>query len=156
MTAMTAATHTSTADGNPTAHPASGTRTTGTRTALWRPGLVTALAAAGATSAVAATASAAGVTFAGPDGSSVPLLGFAQLTAIFGTVGLVLAAALRRWARRPSRTFVTATVALTAVSLVPDAIFGFDPVSATVLMATHLLAAAIVIPVIARRLPIHR
>lgn len=132
------------------------TAATGTRPALWRPGLLAALVAAAATTSVAAAGYAVGVSFATPDGSSIPLLGFAQLTAVFATIGVVLAAALRRWACRPRRTFVTTTVVLTALSLVPDATFGFDAVSAVVLMGAHLLAAAIVVPVVARRLRSHR
>ena len=46
------------------------------------------------------------------------------------------------------------TVGLTALSIVPDLVTaGFDPASRAVLILTHLVAAAIVIPVVARRLP---
>jgi hypothetical protein len=41
---------------------------------------------------------------------------------------------------------------LTALSLVPDAIVDADPATKALLMLTHLVAAAIVIPAIARRL----
>lgn len=126
------------------------------RPALWRPGLLAALGAAAATTVVAVIGHAAGVNFAAPEGTSIPVLGFTQLTVIFAVVGVVLAAALRRWARRARRTFITATVVLTALSLVPDATFGFDAVAAAVLMSAHLLAAAIVIPVVARCLPTYR
>jgi hypothetical protein len=43
-------------------------------------------------------------------------------------------------------------VTLTALSLVPDLIVGATAGSKTVLMLTHLVAAAIAIPVLARRL----
>jgi hypothetical protein len=53
-------------------------------------------------------------------------------------------------ARRPRTVFVRATVVLTALSLVPDALAA--TATKVLLMLTHVVAAAIVIPVIARRL----
>ena len=44
------------------------------------------------------------------------------------------------------------TVALTALSVVPDLTFGFDAASAATLVCLHLTAAAIVVPTLARRL----
>jgi hypothetical protein len=49
--------------------------------------------------------------------------------------------------------FVRITVALTARSLVPDFTMSFDTASRLVLVITHVVAAAIVVPVLARRLP---
>jgi hypothetical protein len=43
-------------------------------------------------------------------------------------------------------------VALTALSLVPDVLADADTSTKAVLMVTHLVAAAIVIPAVARRL----
>ena len=60
--------------------------------------------------------------------------------------------ALRRWARSPRLVFVRTTIALTALSLVPDAIVNASIDTKLTLMVTHLVAAAIVIPVIASRL----
>jgi len=45
-----------------------------------------------------------------------------------------------------------ATVVLTVLSLVPDAIADAGPATRALLMLTHLVAAAIVIPAVARRL----
>ncbi len=59
---------------------------------------------------------------------------------------------LSRTARRPRRTFVRTTVVLTALSLVPDVIADAAPATKALLMLTHLVAAAIVIPAVARRL----
>ncbi|GGU16503.1 hypothetical protein GCM10007979_13550 [Nocardioides albus] len=74
------------------------------------------------------------------------------MTAVFSLIGVAMAAVMARVALRPRRTFVVTTVLLTVLSLVPDLTFGFDAASAVVLMALHVLAAAIVIPVLARRL----
>ena len=43
-------------------------------------------------------------------------------------------------------------VALTALSFVPDLTFGFDTRSAATLITLHTVAAAIVVPTLARRL----
>jgi hypothetical protein len=48
---------------------------------------------------------------------------------------------------------VRVTVALTALSIVPDVIVDADVATRLVLGLTHLIAAAVVVPMIARRLP---
>ncbi len=126
------------------------------RLPVWRHGLGAAVAASAATTAIAAVASGAGVTFAGPDGASIPLLGFAELTMIFSLIAVGIAAVLVRKARKPRSTFVRTCVALLALSCVPDVTFGFDAASAVVLILTHLAAAAIVVPVLAGRLAVSR
>jgi uncharacterized protein DUF6069 len=71
--------------------------------------------------------------------------------------GALLAVALAHWATRPARTFLRATVALTAVSLVFPIIASQTEVSTKVTLAfAHLVAAAIVIPIITRRLSVVR
>lgn len=122
------------------------------RLPVWRHGLAAAVAASVVTTAIAAVASGAGVTFAGPDGAAIPLLGFAQLTMIFSLIAVGIAAVLARRARRPRSTFVRTCVTLLVLSFVPDLTFGFDGASAAVLILTHVAAAAIVVPVLARRL----
>ncbi|WP_109508168.1 DUF6069 family protein [Nocardioides speluncae] len=117
-------------------------------------GLFAAVLASVAAILVGALAMAAGVDFELPDGGeSIPVLGFGTTTMIFSVVGLGLAAALRRWAQHPSRTFVRTAVALTAVSLVPPFLVDANLVTAIALVLTHLVAAAVAIPLIARRLP---
>ena len=59
---------------------------------------------------------------------------------------------MSRKARRPRSTFIRTTVALTVLSLVPDVIADAAPATKALLMLTHLVAAAIVIPAVARRL----
>ncbi|WP_255509920.1 DUF6069 family protein [Micromonospora sp. AP08] len=57
---------------------------------------------------------------------------------------------MSRFARRPRRTFVRTTVALTVLSL--DVIADAGTATKALLMLTHLVAAAIVISAVARRL----
>lgn len=119
--------------------------------AFWRPAAAAAVVAAAAATAVAAIAHAAGVSLA-IEGQQIPLAGFAQLTLIFAAIGIVSAAALRKWAGNPRTVFVRTTVALTALSLVPDVVVNAAVDTKLTLMLTHLVAAAIVIPVVAARL----
>jgi hypothetical protein len=114
-------------------------------------GIAATAAASLATMAVAAAGHAAGISL-DLSGVPIPVTGFGTLTAVFSLVGLVLAAVLSRFARAPRRTFVRTTVALTVLSLVPDVIVDAGPATKALLMLTHLVAAAIVIPAVARRL----
>lgn len=120
---------------------------------LWRSGLTAGVAAAAATVAVAAAAQALGVSLETAPGEAIPVLGFGQLTLVFTIVGVLIARSLRRRAQQPRSTFVKTTVVLTALSLVPDAVLSADAATKATLMLTHLVAAAIVVPVLAARLP---
>jgi hypothetical protein len=141
--AMTATTHTATRIAVPAARtpmlPLIGT------------GLAATVLASAATPIVAAAGLAAGISL-DIGGAPIPVPGFATLTAFFSVIGVVLAAALARWARHPRRTFVRSTVVLTVLSLVPDVIVDAGTATKALLMLTHLVAAAIVIPAVARRL----
>jgi hypothetical protein len=109
------------------------------------------LAAAVATAVVAAGGQAVGISTE-MSGESIPVAGFATLTVIFAAVGLVIAVALRRFARSPRSTWLRTTVALTALSFVPDVLADAAVTTKALLMLTHVVAAAIVIPAVARRL----
>ena len=111
-----------------------------------RAALVSGGVAAVATTAVAAAADAAGVPFA-IDGETIPLLGFAQMTAVGAVIGGVLAALVRR-----RSAFVTLAVVLTALSCVPSVTMLPDAASRSVLVLTHVLAAAIIVPALARQI----
>lgn len=87
-----------------------------------------------------------------PDGEAIPLYALAQLTIVGALLGVAIAAIIVRRSTRPITTFTRVTVALTLASLVPDVIVDTDVATRLVLMATHVIAAAIVIPTIARRL----
>ncbi|WP_327000436.1 DUF6069 family protein [Dactylosporangium sp. NBC_01737] len=125
--------------------------TTSSIAALAGTGAAAAAAASAATMAVAAAGHAAGISL-DLGGAPIPVTGFGMLTAVFSMLGVVIAAALSRFARRPRGTFLRTTVALTVLSLVPDAVAVAEPATKALLMLTHLVAAAIVIPAVARRL----
>ena len=115
------------------------------------PALAAGAVAAVATTAVAAVALAIDVPLE-IAGEPIPLLGFAQLTLVCSILGVLIAKATRRWAARPQTAFVRTTVALTALSLVPDLTADATSATKVTLMLTHLVAAAIVIPRLANRL----
>ncbi|TDE27842.1 hypothetical protein E1295_42915 [Nonomuraea mesophila] len=115
-------------------------------------GLTATAAAAAATAGVAAAGELAGISLA-VGGAPIPVSGFATLTAVFSALGLVLALILARTTRRPRVAFVRTTMVLTALSLLPDVLVDASPATKALLMLTHVVAAAIVVPVIARRMP---
>jgi len=115
------------------------------------PALVAVVGASVATAAVAGVGNLAGISL-NVSGAPIPVPGFATLTAVFSLVGLLLALGLRRFARHPRTAFVRTTVALTALSLVPDVLADAATTTKALLMVTHLVAAVIVIPAVARRL----
>lgn len=119
---------------------------------LWRAGVAAGLAAAAAATVVAAAALAAGVPVE-IEGEQIPLAAFAQLTLLCVALGAGIAKALSRWAAAPRRTFTLTAVALTVLSLVPDLAVGATTATRVALVATHLVAAAVAIPGLARRLP---
>lgn len=131
--------------------PTPSTTTTIEPTTVWKAGLAAGAVAAVATTAIAAAAGALDVPMT-IDSSAIPLLAFAQLTLVFTVVGLGIASFIRRRASRPRTTWLRTTVALTTLSLVPDFTAAASTATKVALVLTHLVAAAIVIPVVARRL----
>lgn len=125
-------------------------RTTTTRT-LWRPTAVAAVVAAGAATAVAAIAQQAGASLE-IDGEAIPLMGFFQMVLICSAIGLAAAVGIRRWSAAPRQTFVRTAVALTALSFIPDLLVSAGTSTRITLMVTHIVAAVIVVPVVAKRL----
>jgi hypothetical protein len=125
--------------------------TTKTGSLVWT-GVAAAVIASAATMAAAAAGHAVGISL-DMGGEAIPVLGFATLTAVLSLVGLVLAVVLSRVARHPRGIFVRTTAALTALSLVPDLLANATSATKLLLMTTHLVAAAIVVPAVARRLP---
>jgi hypothetical protein len=125
---------------------------------LWLVGVASTVLAAVVTSLVAAVAKAGDVPLqvassSGSDPETIPTAGFATMVLIMGAVGVVLALAVARWAKRPARTFVVVTAVLTIASFASPLI-AYEATTATrlVLELTHVVAAAIVIPPIAYRL----
>lgn len=122
---------------------------------LWRTGARAGGCAAVATMAVAGAASGMGVSLE-IGGEAVPLFAFAQLTVICTFVGILIARSIGRRSSRPRQRLMTVCVALTALSLVPDLTAAAGAGTKITLMLTHLVAAAIVIPALASRLPATR
>ena len=116
------------------------------------PGLVAGAVAAVAVSATVLVAHAAGDPVA-VGGQPIPVAGFVQLELVGALLGVGLARVLSRRAARPRSTFLRTTVALTALSIVPDLLVSAPSGSKLVLALTHLIAAAIIIPTLAARLP---
>ena len=112
---------------------------------------VAGVAAAVATTGVALTADAIGVPIS-IGGEAIPMAGFAQLTLFFTAVGVVIAGVMNRRARHARHTFVSTTLALTALSFVPDVLADAQTATKITLVLTHIVAAAIVIPSLASRL----
>jgi peptidoglycan/LPS O-acetylase OafA/YrhL len=131
--------------------PAASAATSRTR-GLWITGVTAGIAASVANMGVVFAARGADVDLS-VDGESIPLLGFAQLTLMGAVLGVLLAASIAKRARRPRHLFVTVTIALTALSLIPDVIADADSASKLVLGATHVLAAAVIVPALRSRLP---
>ena len=114
-------------------------------------GFIAMLTAMVATTAAAALAQAAGIAFQVPDGGeTIPLSGFAVVTGFFSLVGILMAAVLRRWSARPAELFVRTAVTLTALSFVPPLLSGADTATITALLGLHAVAAAVMIPALAR------
>ena len=129
-------------------------RSARTTRSLWRSGPLAIVVAAAATALVAAIARAADVPLT-VDGERIPVSGIATMTVMVSSIGLLYAGALARWARHPRATFVWTAVALTFASFVPSLTADADTATKLVLVTTHVVAAAIVIPAFARSLP-HR
>ncbi|MCU1358000.1 MAG: cell envelope biosis protein OmpA, partial [Acidimicrobiales bacterium] len=85
-------------------------------------------------------------------GEMIPLVAFAQLTFLGAVIGGLLAGSFDKRSGHPRRRFVQAAATLTVLSLVPSV--AIPPATATKLglVLAHLVAAAIVVPVLARRL----
>src|SRR5688572_16446778 len=88
-----------------------------TTRSLWGAGLKAGVVAAVATTAIATVAHEVfDVSLADSEGEMIPLLGFAQVTLMCVVVGLLVATAIRRFARRPQVTWTRVAVGLTVVS----------------------------------------
>jgi hypothetical protein len=116
---------------------------------LRRTTIVVGAVGAAATTLAAVTMRAAGVHLAVH--GSIPLAAFAQLTFVGAVLGGLLVAVLNRRSALPRRRFIQIAMALTALSCLAPAAGGDDVASKIGLIAIHLLAAAIIAPVLARQ-----
>jgi len=126
------------------------TSTTRPARSLWRTTVGVGIAAAAITTSVAAAIHAAGVPLA-VGGAMIPLAGFAQMTLLGAVIGGLLLAVLNRCSRAPRLRFLQTSVVLTAMSCVPSIALPPDVATKVALVALHLLAATIIVPVLARR-----
>jgi hypothetical protein len=126
--------------------------TTVTRHRLTRT-LPRATASAGALAAAAVTAAAAVLRGGGVPlavHGKIPLAAFAQLTFLAAVGGGVLLAVLIRHGSATRQRFIRITAGLTALSCAAPAAFADTTASKIALVALHLLAAGIIVPVLAR------
>jgi hypothetical protein len=116
-------------------------------------GVIATLAAMVATTLGAAIAQAVGVDLEVSDSAeSIPLSGIAVVTGFFSVVGVVIAVALLRWSARPADRFVWTAGSLTVISMVPPLVSGANTATTATLVGLHLVAAAVMIPTLARSL----
>jgi hypothetical protein len=109
--------------------------------------LAATVVAALATTATAWLAGVAGTSFA-VAGKQIPLGAFWFWTVVGALLGLVAAVVLR-----DRRRFVRLAVAGTALSLVPALLAPDDVATRLALVVAHLVAAAVLVPGVASRLP---
>ena len=102
--------------------------------------------AAVCTTVVATIAGAADVSLE-VDGEAIPIPAFAWWTIIGAALGVVLARLLRE-----RRRFVVVTTVAAGLSLIPALAAPDDTATKAVLVGSHLLAAAIIIPTLSQRL----
>jgi hypothetical protein len=125
---------------------------------VWQVGILAALAAAVVTEAFTLVARGTGVPmvaagFGEKEATKIAVGGFAQSVLLWSIGGILLAVALARWAKRPARTFVVTAVAFTALPLSAPAVAPHTAVSTQVILAmSHVMAAIVITPVLARRL----
>ena len=136
------------------------TRRTGGRR-MWAVGIAAGAISSLVVIAVVAIAERAGVPMEVAASSAeqpeqIPLLGYA--TVILGStlVGLLLATACSRWARRPRLTFVVTALVLTAVSFAFPATTTATTATKVVLEITHVIPAALIIAAVASHLSTRR
>jgi hypothetical protein len=125
---------------------------------VWLVGALAGLAASVATEVYGLIARFAGVpmsagSMGAPSAGPITVGMFAMGTLICTFWGTVLAVLFARFAKHPARVFLRTALALTAVSLLAPVFAAHTAVSTKImLLVAHLLAAAIIIPVVTRHL----
>lgn len=114
--------------------------------ALVRRGALAGAAAAVCTTAMAAIARAADVSLE-VDAAAIPIAAFALWTLVGAALGVLMARLLRA-----RRRFLVMTIVATGMSLIPPIALPDGSATKLVLVAAHLLAAAIIIPTLGRGL----
>jgi hypothetical protein len=133
-----------------------------TRRPLWQVGLASALVAAAASILVYVAARAGGVPMELTEVfedhfARMPILNMAWAALLDGGVsGTVLAAASRRWARRPRTAFVTLTTVGLIASFILPIVSDASTATKIVLSISHVVVAVIIVPALALALPRQR
>lgn len=107
----------------------------------------------GVLAAAVTTAGAVGLRAAGVPlavHGKIPLAAFAQVTFVAAVIGGVLVALLNRRSSALRRQFVEMTIGLTAISCAAPAAFADTTASRVALVGLQLVAAAIIVPALAR------
>jgi hypothetical protein len=126
---------------------------------LWQVGLAAALVAAAASVLVYVAARAGGVPMELTEVfedhfARMPVMNMAWAALLDGGVaGTVLAAACRRWARRPQSTFLALAMVGLIASLVLPVISDASTATKVVLSISHVVVAAVIVPALALALP---
>ncbi len=128
------------------------------RTPVWLVGIAAIVLGSVVTEIYGVVVEAAGVPMvAGSPGATPSTIDpgdYSGGVVFFGAIGVVIAVALARWARAPRRTWTVAAWILAVLSLVgPVLADGASTATHLALIGSHLVAAAVVVPVIGRRLP---
>jgi hypothetical protein len=131
------------------------------RRRLWTVGAVAGVVSSLIVIALVAIAEGAGVPMEVAENSTkqpqqIPLLGYGMVILGSTLVGLLLATAFARWARRPQRAFVIAALVLTAVSFAFPATTTATTATKVMLEITHVIPAALIIAAIAAHLSSRR
>ena len=107
---------------------------------------------AGVLAAAVTTAAAAALRGAGAPlavHGQIPLASFAQVTFVAAVIAGVLVALLNRRSSGPRQRFFQVTIGLTALSLLVPAVLAESRASKIALVGLHLIAAAIILPLLA-------
>jgi hypothetical protein len=117
-----------------------------------------AVLAAAATETLTGVVRASGVdlainTHAGNGGTPIGFGACAIMLAMVLVPTVLILAAVCRWAKQPARAWYRVTAVLVVLSFVPDLIEpGTSTATRITLMAAHVVAAAIIVPAVGRRL----
>lgn len=89
----------------------------------------------------------------GVEPAAIPATGLAWAVAELGLIGIIIAVCLARFAKRPRSTWNRTAWTLTALSCVPSLIAVTDSYATNIMLViSHLVAAAVIVPAIAARL----
>ncbi|WP_028648286.1 DUF6069 family protein [Nocardiopsis sp. CNT312] len=132
--------------------------TTTARRGAWKPRLIAIAAAAVVNVLAGAAAPLVGADLVisppGQEEATVPLTAFALFTVAFGLIGWgTLALAERFLGRRGLLVWTVVALVFAVLSCVPSLAAGGSAATGVLLAATHLLAAAVMVPVFRRSSP---